>query len=101
MARDSPILLILSSHNLKFLFNISFIVISMEREPQGYRNRLNNKCQFLRLAHRYEDTKAGPEHQPTWTSAVYVNGVEYGRATGRSRDVAREAAAQIAFEALV
>ncbi|TFK34240.1 hypothetical protein BDQ12DRAFT_373423 [Crucibulum laeve] len=68
-------------------------------QPQGFRNQLNNRCQEQHKPRPvYEDTTSGPQNNITWSTIVYIDGVEHGRGTGRSRDIAREAAAQIALQ---
>ncbi|TFK34277.1 hypothetical protein BDQ12DRAFT_727057 [Crucibulum laeve] len=67
---------------------------------QHFRMQLNNRCQYLGKSHKFEDSTTGPQHQPTWTSIAYVNGIEYGQGSGPSRDVAKERAAQQALNAL-
>ncbi|KAJ8084482.1 hypothetical protein PM082_003252 [Marasmius tenuissimus] len=39
----------------------------------------------------------GPAHAPTWTVRCTINGVEYGRGTGKNTKVAKEEAARIAW----
>ncbi|KAF8152595.1 hypothetical protein B0H34DRAFT_726724 [Crassisporium funariophilum] len=66
---------------------------------ESARNRLNNACQFMHNGKTpvYESTHTGPQHDRVWTSIVYVEGIEYGRGSGRGQDSAREAAAVAAL----
>ncbi|KAI0094497.1 hypothetical protein BDY19DRAFT_988333 [Irpex rosettiformis] len=64
--------------------------------------RLNNHLQATDQAHAlvWVDTKAGPDHEPIWTSVCKINGVEVGRGTGPLKHVARDVAARQALETL-
>ena len=48
----------------------------------------------------YESTSTGPEHDLTFTAAVYVNGIELGQGVGGSKKFAEQASAREAFLAL-
>ncbi|KAK7056028.1 hypothetical protein R3P38DRAFT_2761162 [Favolaschia claudopus] len=48
----------------------------------------------------YEESSRGALDSPTWSSVVFVNGIEYGRGTGPKRGAARDKAATAALHAL-
>ncbi|KAF9256219.1 hypothetical protein L218DRAFT_1081453, partial [Marasmius fiardii PR-910] len=66
-----------------------------------YKNRLNNYCQgVLGTTPEYVNTFQGSQHAGTWSSSVYINAVEHGRGTDRTKFGAQEQAALFAFRAL-
>ncbi|KAF8910482.1 hypothetical protein CPB84DRAFT_1763793, partial [Gymnopilus junonius] len=65
----------------------------------NYRNTVNNFCQYLHFPRPvyHEGNPQGPEHDPLWTSTVYIKDMKYGSGTGGSKDSARERAARAAL----
>ncbi|KIY46653.1 hypothetical protein FISHEDRAFT_75468 [Fistulina hepatica ATCC 64428] len=61
------------------------------------RNDLHNLARRLGYPMEWIDVPAGPQHQPTWHSTVYIRGIQYGSAYGPTVAAAREAAAQEAY----
>ncbi|KDQ52887.1 hypothetical protein JAAARDRAFT_197951 [Jaapia argillacea MUCL 33604] len=72
--------------------------------PRAPTNRtlLNNVLQDRGQSNdvSWEDVVAGPQHQPMWTSKVFVKGLEYGEGTGGTKGEAREDAAGAALVSL-
>ncbi|KZT08417.1 uncharacterized protein LAESUDRAFT_811503 [Laetiporus sulphureus 93-53] len=67
-----------------------------------WRMQLNNWLQAnsKRNALTWDVSTSGPKHAPTWTAIAYIDGVQYGRGTGVSRNVATEIAAEQTLTAL-
>lgn len=67
------------------------------------RMKLNNVLQQYRTlgSLTWEEIQQGPLHDPTWTAIAYLNEIEWGRGTGRSRGAAKEQAAGRVLAALV
>ncbi|KAE9398551.1 hypothetical protein BT96DRAFT_920759, partial [Gymnopus androsaceus JB14] len=66
------------------------------RAPE-YVHDLNTVIQRHHYAREFRDSHHGTEHSGYWLSIVYINGHEYGRATARTRTLAREYAARQAL----
>lgn len=72
-------------------------------ETQHYRQALNNYLQ-----QKYGNTNmqewlmssTGPQHSPTWTAIMNLNGLEWGRGQGGSIGSAKEDAARAALQQL-
>ncbi|KZT72936.1 hypothetical protein DAEQUDRAFT_762733 [Daedalea quercina L-15889] len=74
----------------------------MANEPEGT-NALNHYLQTRDKANllSWDESQQGPRHEPTWTCICKIDGIEYGRGTGQSKQAARAAAAALALEKLV
>ncbi|KAE9398552.1 hypothetical protein BT96DRAFT_920761 [Gymnopus androsaceus JB14] len=62
-----------------------------------YVHTLNTVVQRYRYTGEFIDSHHGPQHSGYWSSVVYINNMEYGNATGRTRKEARESAAREAL----
>ncbi|NXM05591.1 E2AK2 kinase, partial [Tyrannus savana] len=61
--------------------------------------KINHHCQINKLTLRYDTAgMTGPSHDPEFTVVVKLNGVEYGRGTGKSKKEAKRAAAKKTWE---
>ncbi|KIK55326.1 hypothetical protein GYMLUDRAFT_841976 [Collybiopsis luxurians FD-317 M1] len=65
-----------------------------------YVTHLNNLAQRNGFLMYFQDSHHGSQHDGYWTSIVYLNNVEHGRATGRTGREAREGAAHQALQIL-
>ncbi|KAF8989414.1 hypothetical protein BDQ17DRAFT_1434461 [Cyathus striatus] len=66
----------------------------MNNQPgPHYRNQLNRVSQVLGCRIDFDDRCFGPQNAATWISVCMVNGVEYARASGPSKSIAKEQAA--------
>ncbi|KIK16453.1 hypothetical protein PISMIDRAFT_686231 [Pisolithus microcarpus 441] len=69
----------------------------------GYRQQLND---FVQRKYggtkevKWEDSKSGPEHRPSWEFRAILDGYEIGHGQGISKGAAKEAAAARALEYL-
>ncbi|TFK53659.1 hypothetical protein OE88DRAFT_1268076 [Heliocybe sulcata] len=68
---------------------------------RDWKMMLNNKIAQREIMGRleYETTSKGPKHDQTWTSIARLNGIEYGRGTGRTKLAAENAASYRVCEA--
>ncbi|EPT03479.1 hypothetical protein FOMPIDRAFT_87899 [Fomitopsis schrenkii] len=64
---------------------------------------LNNYLQSTEKANllSWDESTSGPRHEPTWTCICKIDGNEYGRGTGPTKQLARNAAASVALERLM
>jgi len=64
---------------------------------------LNNYLQTKDKANllSWDESTIGPRHEPMWTCVCKIDGQEYGRGTGLSKQTARAAAAKVALERLI
>ncbi|KAH9896521.1 hypothetical protein C8Q73DRAFT_788873 [Cubamyces lactineus] len=69
---------------------------------QGYDwpMELNNYCQTNRKQMAWTQNSYGQQNTATWTVAVLIDGIEYGRGSGRSVRQAKAVAAEMALRAL-
>ncbi|KDQ62354.1 hypothetical protein JAAARDRAFT_30255 [Jaapia argillacea MUCL 33604] len=74
----------------------------MPKRPTTNRTALSNLLQGRRETNLlvWEDTVVGPAHNPLWTSVVIFNDKECGRASGPTKNDAREAAAGQALQSM-
>ncbi|KAK0435031.1 hypothetical protein EV421DRAFT_1837558 [Armillaria borealis] len=72
----------------------SYAVLDPQR---NYCTDLNNLCVQRRWSLYFEDSFAGPQHNGTWTSSAYVDGVMCGQGMGKSVRTAREQASSQAL----
>ncbi|KAJ6623102.1 hypothetical protein B0H10DRAFT_2011180 [Mycena sp. CBHHK59/15] len=66
-------------------------------QPEHNRTQLNNTAAQQGRSVQYSNTQSGPLDNATWTSIVYVNGYEFGRAEARTKAGAQEGAARQAI----
>ena len=77
---------------------------------------LNEECQRARKTVEYTEKREGPKHDETWTLTVLgkpsnllllsvvsdlpnvVDQIQHGQGTGKTRDIAKAAAAKMALE---
>ncbi|THH14357.1 hypothetical protein EW146_g5967 [Bondarzewia mesenterica] len=57
----------------------------------------NQTCAQRRITVSWEATSTGPSHAPAWNVQCIVNGISKGSGNGRSKQLAKEAAAREAF----
>ncbi|KAI0720174.1 hypothetical protein C8Q72DRAFT_106403 [Fomitopsis betulina] len=64
---------------------------------------LNNYLQSTDKANllSWDESTSGPRHEPTWTCICKINGNVYGRGTGSTKQLGRNAAASVALERLM
>lgn len=61
---------------------------------------LNEKCQKARKTAEYTTQREGPKHDETWTLTVFIDQIQHGQGTGKTKDSAKAAAAKMALETL-
>ncbi|KAJ7581556.1 hypothetical protein C8J56DRAFT_1169010 [Mycena floridula] len=71
----------------------------MYAPPREFRSELAGYAQRHRMSIEYRSWNVGLEHQPSWVSAVFLNGIEYGRGqsnTSKGRSMERAASQAMA-----
>jgi len=63
-----------------------------------YVNILRNTCQEKIIESKFHEEHSGPEHDKIWTVIVFINNIEVGRGTGKTRQSAKAEAAKLALE---